>query len=127
MTSSGDVAQAISEAIRRLDLVEGEDQLLLAFNDAVRPSYDSLSAFAKGVIMGLPRTVAKGAPIMMCFDGDIGNSVGNVMRRETGIRNDILSIDEVTLHEGDFVDIGAPIIENVVVPVVVKTLVFGSG
>ncbi len=62
----------------------------------------------------------------MCFDTDIGNSVGNVMKRETGIANEILSIDEISLDEGDFVDIGEPIIEGVVVPVVVKTLVFST-
>ncbi|MHA1904820.1 MAG: ethanolamine ammonia-lyase reactivating factor EutA [Candidatus Thorarchaeota archaeon] len=65
-------------------------------------------------------------PILMCFDTDIGNSVGNVMRRETGIINEILSIDEISLSEGDFVDIGEPIIEGVVVPVVIKTLVFDT-
>jgi ethanolamine utilization protein EutA len=60
----------------------------------------------------------------MCFDTDVGNSVGNVMRRETRVANNILYIDEISLRDGDFLDIGEPIIEGVVVPVVVKTLVF---
>jgi ethanolamine utilization protein EutA len=62
----------------------------------------------------------------MCFDADIGNSVGNVLKRETGLSNEILSIDEIHVKEGDFLDIGEPIIEDVVVPVVIKTLVFDS-
>ncbi len=123
-TSSDKVRDAIQNALKRFDIVEGTDPLLLAFADAVRPSYESLTQFAKGIVAGLPRTVANGTPILMCYDTDIGNSVGNVMKRETGVTNEILSIDEISLHEGDFVDIGEPIIENVVVPVVVKTLVF---
>ncbi len=118
------VQRAIELAIKRFDLREGDDRMILSFKDAVRPSYENLMKFAKGVVAALPNTIAKNQPIMMCFDTDIGNSVGNIMRRETGITNEILSIDEISLNEGDFIDIGAPIIEDVVVPIVVKTLVF---
>ncbi|MHA2356446.1 MAG: ethanolamine ammonia-lyase reactivating factor EutA [Candidatus Thorarchaeota archaeon] len=123
-TSSERVRNSLQHALKRFDIVEGLDPLILSFADAVRPSYESLTEFAKGIVAGLPRTVENGKPILLCFDTDIGNSVGNVMKRETGVTNEILSIDEISLHEGDFVDIGEPIIENVVVPVVVKTLVF---
>jgi ethanolamine utilization protein EutA len=124
--NTSDVKTAVEQALIRHDLVEGNDHFILAFKDAVRPSYSSLIEFSKGVIDALPKTVSKGKPILMCFDTDVGNSVGNVMRREVGISNDILSIDEVALGEGDFIDIGEPIIENVIVPVVVKTLVFDA-
>ncbi|MHA2321823.1 MAG: ethanolamine ammonia-lyase reactivating factor EutA, partial [Candidatus Thorarchaeota archaeon] len=100
--------------------------LILAFNNSVRPSYENLKEFAIGVVSALPNTVKTQTPIFMCFNADIGNSVGNVMKRETGIKNELLSIDEIRLKEGDFVDIGEPIIEDVVVPVVIKTLVFDS-
>ncbi|MFW9860690.1 MAG: ethanolamine ammonia-lyase reactivating factor EutA [Candidatus Thorarchaeota archaeon] len=123
-TTMEKVRDAIQNALKRFDIKEGIDPLILAFEDAVRPSYESLTEFAKGIVAGLPRTTANSSPILMCFDTDIGNSVGNVIKRETGVTNEILSIDEISLHEGDFVDIGEPIIENVVVPVVVKTLVF---
>ena len=124
--SATEVKAAVVQALLRHDLIEGNDHFILAFKDAVRPSYQSLTEFSEGVIEALPRTVSKGKPILMCFDTDIGNSVGNVMRREVGVTNEILSIDEVALSEGDFIDIGEPIIENVVVPVVVKTLVFDA-
>ncbi|MFW9977947.1 MAG: ethanolamine ammonia-lyase reactivating factor EutA, partial [Candidatus Thorarchaeota archaeon] len=125
-TRAEDVTSAIKEAFKLFDVQEGVDEMIIAFNDAVRPSYENLTEFAKGVVAALPRTISSGKPLLMCFDSDIGNSVGNVMRRETNITNDILSIDEIALSAGDFVDIGEPIIEGVVVPVVVKTLVFDS-
>jgi ethanolamine utilization protein EutA len=124
--TASEVETAVTQALLRHDLVEGNDHFILTFKDAVRPSYPSLTEFSKGVIQALPNTVSSGKPILMSFDTDIGNSVGNVMRREIGISNEILSIDEVALSEGDFIDIGEPIIENVVVPVVVKTLVFNA-
>jgi ethanolamine utilization protein EutA len=123
-TLSDDVKKAVQKAFQRFDLVEGTDDVILAFNDAVRPSYENLIQFAEGVLAALPNTISSGRPILMCFDTDVGNSVGNVMRRETRVANNILSIDEISLRDGDFLDIGEPIIEGVVVPVVVKTLVF---
>lgn len=125
--SAEDVRVSIQRALQRLDMKEGVDALILCFNGSVRPSYESLTEFAHGVVAGIPNTVANGSPILLCFSDDVGNSVGNVMKRETGITNEILSIDEVALSEGDFVDIGEPIIEGVVVPIVVKTLVFDTG
>ncbi len=124
--STEHVSDAIRQALERFDIIEGHDSLILAFKDAVRPSYENLTRFAKGVVAALPDTIVSNRPIIMCFDTDVGNSVGNVMKRETKITNEILSIDEVELNEGDFVDIGEPIIEDVVVPVIVKTLVFDS-
>ncbi|MFX1606136.1 MAG: ethanolamine ammonia-lyase reactivating factor EutA [Promethearchaeota archaeon] len=124
--TSIDVKKAIEKALSRFDLTEGVDSLILAFNNSVRPSYENLKEFAIGVVHALPNSVKNKSPIFLCFDADIGNSVGNVMRRETGIQNELLSIDEINLKEGDFVDIGEPIIEGVVVPVVIKTLVFNS-
>ncbi|MHA2397195.1 MAG: ethanolamine ammonia-lyase reactivating factor EutA [Candidatus Thorarchaeota archaeon] len=124
--SSSDVTKAIQRALSRFDLTEGIDPLILAFNSSVRPSYENLKEFAVGVVNALPNTIKNQTPIFMCFDADIGNSVGNVMKRETGITNELLSIDEIKLREGDFIDIGEPIIEDVVVPVVIKTLVFDS-
>ena len=60
------------------------------------------------------------------FDRDIGNSVGNVMRRETEAEKNIISIDEITVNEGDFLDIDKPKAGGLVVPVVVKNLVFSN-
>ena len=124
--SSEEVRKSIELALSRFDLKEGEDPLILAFNDAVRPSYENLKQFAIGVVQALPNTIENQAPIFMCFDADIGNSVGNVLKRETRVTNEILSIDELHVQEGDFLDIGKPIIEDVVVPVVIKTLVFDT-
>ena len=124
--TSDAIRRAVVKALEKFDIQEGLDPLILAFKDAVRPSYENLTSFSEGVIAALPTTVKTGKSILMCFDTDMGNSVGNVMKRETGIENEILSIDEIALDEGDFVDIGEPIIEGVVVPVVVKTLVFST-
>lgn len=119
------VATQVTAALQRLDITEGDVPIALAFHDPVRTVYDKLTTFSQGVVKALPKTVEKNKPLIMIFDTDIGNSVGNVLFRETNVKNDILSIDEISLKEGDFIDIGQPIVNNRVFPVVVKSLIFG--
>ena len=119
------VAKQITIALNRLDIREGETPIALAFRDPVRTVYDKLTIFSEGIVKALPNSVSKNQPIILVFDTDIGNSVGNVLLRETGISNGILSIDEIPLKEGDYIEIGEPIIQNRVFPVVIKSLIFG--
>lgn len=119
------IATQISTALKRLDLLEGEFPIALAFHDPVRTVYEKLTIFSKGVVKALPQTIVNNNPIIMIFDTDIGNSVGNVLHRETGVKNTIIAIDEIYLKEGDFIDIGQPVINNRVFPVIVKSLIFG--
>ncbi len=125
MLSEEHVATQISTALQRFDLLEGKEAIALAFHDPVRTVYEKLTTFSKGVVSALPKTIENNKPIIMIFDTDIGNSVGNVLQRETRIQNDIISIDEISLKEGDFIDIGQPVVNNRVFPVIVKSLIFG--
>ena len=125
MLSEDYVATQILSALERFDIVEGETPLALAFHDPVGIQYNKLKTFAAGLVNALENTISRELPIVLVFDTDIGNSVGNVLKRETGTSN-VLSIDEISLKEGDFIDIGEAIIGNPVFPVVVKSLVFES-
>ncbi len=126
--SEEQVAEAIQAALGRFDTsVETlEDPLVLGFNDPVRTAYTKLTTFVRGVEAAILPIVQRGLPVLMVFDTDIGNSVGNVMARETKIHDGILSIDEIKVEEGDFIDIGKPIIEGKIIPVIVKSLVFSN-
>ena len=119
------VSSQIAKALARLDIRQGEAPIALAFHDPVGPEYERLKTFSLGLAEAVRETVESGQPIILVFDTDIGNSVGNVLHRETRTRN-VLSIDEISLDEGDFIDIGEPIIGDPVYPVVVKSLVFES-
>lgn len=116
----------ITNALSKLDLKDG-DNFALAFDDPVKPVYSNLTNFTKNLEQSLPISSSKtDFPLILVFNSDIGNSVGNVARRETTIKSEILSLDEISLTEGDFIDIGEPIIGKNVIPVVVKTLIFSN-
>ncbi|MFV2016492.1 MAG: ethanolamine ammonia-lyase reactivating factor EutA, partial [Candidatus Heimdallarchaeota archaeon] len=103
------------------------DNFILAFHNPVSPVYERITKFVKGIEKALNfLTSQETRPLVLVFDTDIGNSVGNILRRETSIKNPIISLDEIYLKEGDFVDIGEPVIERKVFPVVVKSLIFNN-
>jgi ethanolamine utilization protein EutA len=111
-------------AFQRHDLVEGQEIVALYFKDPVRVNYPALELFAKSMEAALPNSIAKGMPIVLIFEKDIACSVGNVMRRETGLTTNLLSLDELSLNDGDWIDINEPLVGRQVFPVTVKSLVF---
>ena len=118
------VISQIKTAFQRFDLDEGEDIVALYFRDPARASYPQLELFAQSIEVALPRTIHNQLPIILIFETDIACSVGSVIRRETGLKTNLLSLDELTLKEGDWIDIGEPLVAGQVFPVTVKSLVF---
>lgn len=118
------VISQINNSFQRFDLNEGEETVALYFKDPVIASYPKLELFAKSIEAALPVSIEKKIPIILIFEKDIACSVGNVMRRETGLKTNLLSLDELILEEGDWIDIGEPLVSGQVFPVTVKSLIF---
>ncbi len=114
----------VNTAYRRFDLVEGEEVVALFFKDPVRVNYPALELFAKAIEASLPNSIKKNRPVILIFEKDIACSVGNVIRRETALNTNLLSLDELSLNDGDWIDIGEPLVGGQVFPVTVKSLAF---
>ena len=122
--SIGHVISQINAAFQRFDLDEGEEIIALYFKDPVRVSYPQLELFAKSIEAALANTIKNKLPVILIFETDIASSVGNVIRRETQLKTNLLALDELMLREGDWIDIGEPLVAGQVYPVTVKSLVF---
>jgi ethanolamine utilization protein EutA len=122
--SNEHVVSEIKASFQRFDLAEGDEAVALYFKDPVRVSYPQLELFAQSIEAALANTIKNRLPIILIFETDIACSVGNVIRRETDLKTSLLSLDELKLKEGDWVDIGEPLVDGQVFPVTVKSLVF---
>jgi len=118
------VKSQINASFQRFDLQEGGEIVALYFKDPVRVSYPQLELFAQSIEAALANTIENKLPVILIFETDIASSVGNVIRRETDLKTNLLSLDELKLKEGDWVDIGEPLLAGQVFPVTVKSLVF---
>jgi len=121
------VVSQIETAYKRFDLKEGKEVVALYFKDPVQASYPRLELFAKSIEAALINSIHRKIPIVLIFEKDVACSVGNVIQRETDLKTNLLSLDELSLKDGDWIDIGAPLVDRQVFPVTVKSLVFHSG
>jgi len=122
--SAEHVISQIKASFQRFDLEEGDEIIALYFKDPVRVSYPQMELFAKSIEAALVNTIENDLPVILIFETDIACSVGNVIRRETQVKTNLLSLDELKLKEGDWIDIGEPLVGDQVFPVTVKSLVF---
>jgi len=122
--SMNHVVSMVNSAYQRYGFSEGEETVALFFKDPVRVNYNDLMVFAKSIETALPNSISKKKPVILVFEKDIACSVGNVIKRETRLNANLLSLDELSLDDGDWIDIGEPLVGQQVFPVTVKSLVF---
>jgi len=124
--STSQVAREIGESIKRLDLVDGEDAVALAFRWPGDPLYGRLRALAEGIRDGMPRSFERQLPLVLLLDRDVGRTLGEILKRDLAVRSNIVSVDGMQLKELDYVDIGEILEPTRVVPVVIKSLLFAG-
>jgi len=118
------VSAAVRAAMTLIDIEEGASPVALAFPWSGDPSHARLSALAAGLCAALPKTLAAGLPVVLLIDGDIGMSLGRIIRTETAPGANVIAIDGVQLKQFDYVDIGRVIEVTNVVPIIIKSLLF---
>jgi ethanolamine utilization protein EutA len=118
------VRDALLGALRRLDLLHGRQPVAVAFHWDGSATFFRLQAFCSGVVEGLKDILAKGHPLALVNDGDIGGIVGLHFQEELKLEGAIISIDGIALNDFDYIDVGALIPTSGSVPVVIKSLIF---
>jgi ethanolamine utilization protein EutA len=121
---SASVAASIATALRRLDLGSGDSPVAVFVPWRGSATFHRLDAFCRGIATGLGDVIARGHPIILAGDGDIGGLVGIHLREETKLASPIVSIDGLELKEFDYIDIGTMLESSGAVPVVIKSLIF---
>jgi len=59
-------------------------------------------------------------PIVLMIDGDVGMSLGRIIRNETAPGANVIAVDSVQLKQFDYVDIGRVIEITNVVPIIIR-------
>ena len=93
----------------------------LAFSSPPFIGYGAAQDLAHGIDEALQSIAAEDRPKALVFEQNVGKVVGAILTS----RWSIPCIDEITLSELDFVDIGELVADEGFVPVVVKSLAFG--
>jgi ethanolamine utilization protein EutA len=113
------------EAARRWDITRGQAGFALVLDLPKVLSWDTLQSIVEGLSRFAVPEILGDNPLVLVLEHDYAQVIGQTL---TGKRPDvrIVSIDQVGLGEGDFIDLGTPILEGRVVPLSIKTLIFYS-
>ena len=116
------ISTAISEAVRRWDvnLVTDPFAIALELNRAL--DYTLLTQLANG-LREFSGTMPADRPLVVIIERDYAQALGQTLKGLAPERS-LLVIDQVGLSEGDYIDIGTPLMDGRVVPLSVKTLIF---
>lgn len=102
-------------------------QYALASKGVHCPSFAQLETIAREIALAAGRTgMGIEDTLILILREDIGKALGQALKRELSKECGILCIDNINCTNGDYVDIGKPVASGQVVPVVVKTLIFGN-
>ncbi|HVY57747.1 MAG TPA: ethanolamine ammonia-lyase reactivating factor EutA [Xanthobacteraceae bacterium] len=121
---SAAIASSIRSALKRLDLAEADTPVAVFVPWRGSATFQRLDAFCRGAADGLASVLARGHPLVLAGDGDVGGLIGIHFREEMKLPNPIVSIDGLELKEFDYIDIGAMLESSGAVPVVIKSLIF---
>jgi ethanolamine utilization protein EutA len=119
------VAERVEKAVVRVlgqrDPEVRGSPFALAFSTPPFVGYGAAQDMAKGIDAALTGLAAADRPVALVFGQNVGQVVGGMLSAKWNMP----CIDEVTLSELDFIDVGEVVPEEGFVPVVIKSLAFG--
>jgi len=116
------VSRSITEAVARWDVNLATDPFAIALELNNSLNYESLMQLANGLKM-FADTMPGDRPLIAIIERDYAQALGQTVKGLAPSRA-LLVIDQVGLSEGDYIDIGTPLMDGRVVPLSVKTLIF---
>lgn len=119
--------EELAVAIKRAINIYGlnlQDAVALAFSWHGDPSYQRMEDFVRGVQQAL--NVETNAPVIVLMDDDVGASVGRLLVHSFPVARPLICLDGLELSPFDFVDVGSVLEPSGAVPVVIKSLLFGT-
>jgi len=116
------VSRSISEAVTRWDVNLATDPFAIALELDKSLDYESLTQLANG-LKNFADTMPGDRPLIAIIERDYAQALGQTVKGLDPSRA-LLVIDQVGLSEGDYIDIGTPLMDGRVVPLSVKTLIF---
>lgn len=104
--------------------IEETPQIALAIRGMNNPTFADIQRYGQGIVEGLASLVAEQIPIIVMVDEDMAKALGHALSAHLPKDYPFICLDSVKVENGDYVDIGLPVAEGAVLPVIVKTLVF---
>jgi ethanolamine utilization protein EutA len=121
--SRAQVSAAVRQAVARWDAESTGTQVAIALELSWTLDFASVTELAGGLADFVTAHQTADRPLIIIIEHDYARVLGQTLKHLVPGRP-LLVIDQVGLREGDYIDIGAPVLDGRAVPLSVKTLIF---
>ena len=112
----------ISAAVQQWDINPASDPFAISIATEQTLNFETLTQFARE-ISTYAQCLPPDKPLIIIVKHDYAQALGQSIRALND-PHPLLVIDQIGLEEGDYIDIGSPLMDGRVVPLSVKTLIF---
>ncbi|WP_230399070.1 ethanolamine ammonia-lyase reactivating factor EutA [Novisyntrophococcus fermenticellae] len=120
----GKLGAAIHKKLEWFSLEGRLQKVAVALEGLPSPSFQKVQEYARELLEGMEPLMEAGLPLIVVVEEDMAKVLGQSMYHLLNWEKEVICLDGIHLAEGEYIDIGRPIAEGYVLPVVVKTLVF---
>lgn len=118
------LGQAIKEKLEWFKIENDLQKVVIAVDGKKNPSFREVQVYAQGLVSGMEEMIKGDLPLIIVVENDMAKVLGQAIYSLLEFKKDVVCIDSIKVDNGDYIDIGKPIAEGKVLPVVIKTLVF---
>lgn len=115
----------LEERLRWFLSQSDSDNVVIGMRGEPDPSFTEVKRLAQTIASAADSVLPRGIPVILVLECDIAKAVGRQMKEYLNNSRPVISIDSVKVSQDDYVDMGRPLMDGLVIPVVVKTLIFG--
>lgn len=115
----------LTEKMRWFMRETGCECFVLAMDGVSDPGYREIKALAHCLGESFNSVLKENVPALVVIEQDMAKALGLFLEAELKKRRRLVCIDGIKVCQGDYVDMGRSVMGGLVIPVVVKTLLFG--
>lgn len=120
------IERSLREKLNWFNLENESQQVAVAIKGPKSPSFNDIQKLSTALINGMTELLKRDYPMFVIVENDIAKVLGQTLYRQLNKGKNVVCIDSIKVENGDYIDIGKPLANGKVVPVVIKTLVFNS-
>ncbi|GCD08804.1 ethanolamine ammonia-lyase reactivating factor EutA [Clostridium tagluense] len=120
------MVKVIKEKLKWFTLENELQPVAIAIKGKLNPSFVEIQKLGETLMAGMEDILKSDFPTILVIENDIAKVLGQTLYRQLDFKKQVICIDTIKVENGDYIDIGKPLANGRVLPVIIKTLIFSS-